>query len=193
MHSLWCARFILWLPNYSAWKETNKIMASTARQVDKVNLSEAHRLDELLFFTYLLLHGNSFPYRSLFICLWWPQSLHHKFIFCFERKRLLQKCWSGCYQQDTLFSSGVSQQFQYFHKSFLNKLRIKKETWIKSGDKALRSPILRVSTPKCCWSMTLWGNSGVSSQPPWIFDQAWKQKLLASAGHLSLISSQYVE
>lgn len=37
-----------------------------------------------------------------------------------------------------LFSSDVSQQFWYFHKSFLNKVQIRKDSLIKSEDKALK-------------------------------------------------------
>lgn len=142
MHSLWCVIFILWLPNYNAWKETNKIMASIAHQMDKANLREAHRLGELLFFTCLLL--LTFFMGTAFLIEACSFTYDHKvFItnsyFALKERGFCRNAGHAVINMPLLSSSGVSQQLQYFHKSFLNKLQIKKEAWIKSKAKVLRS------------------------------------------------------
>lgn len=102
MHSLWCARHTL-IAKLQSTERDNKIMASFVCQMDKANLSQAYRRGELLFFTYFFSHSSweQISYRSLFIYLWWPRRLHHKFVFCFEWKSLLQKCWSWVMQLST--------------------------------------------------------------------------------------------
>lgn len=163
--TLWCARFILWLPNYNEWKDTDKVMAGIAHQMDKANLSKAYRLDELLFFTYLLLLTFFMGTAFLIEACSFTYDDHKVFItnsyFALKEKGFCRKAGHAVINRTLLFSSGVSQQLQYFHKSFLNKLQ-KKEAWIKSEAKAFRSPTRHVSIPRGGWSMTLWGNANVS-------------------------------
>lgn len=92
-------------------------MASFVLQMDKANLSEAHRLDELLFFTYLLLTffmGTAFLIEACSL----TYDDHKVFItnayFALNEKVFCGNAGNAVINRILLFSSGVSQQFQYF-------------------------------------------------------------------------------
>lgn len=90
-----------------------------------------HRTGSFLFFLYFrhlsCFMGTVFIVESCSSTFDEHKSLHRKFIFCF-RKDLWWNPGHAGINRPLLFSSVVSQQFQYFHKQFLNKVQKKKNT-----------------------------------------------------------------
>lgn len=173
-----------------AWNKRNKTTTSIVCVVDKENLNR-HRAGSFIFFLYF--HHLSYFMGTVFIVESCSstfdeyKSLHHKFVFCF-RKDLWWNPGHAGINRPLPFSSVVSQQFQYFHKLFLNKVQ-KKEKYLTLKTKNLKTQLLETLSwmwaNLCHWPKKVWENPGVSLQPSLNLDQTWEHQLLSSARLLS--------